>query len=128
MVSSFEAGSGKHRISVAVEDTDGHGLIVSVLGGTRPHVGGVAVAIPRPKTQGEGLTCDISQICLPGHKDVYVAVEVAKFLAVRAGEPVSVTAGMHVDHASKEDIACLLENSVEAASKWVDTCRESASQ
>lgn len=128
MVSTFEAGSGKYRVSVTVEDTGGRGLIVSVLGGTRPHVGGAVVAIPRAKTQGEGLTCDVSQVCLPGHKDVYAAVEVAKYLAVRTGEPVSATAGMHVDHASKEDIACLLENSIEAAGKWVDACWRPASQ
>lgn len=118
-------GGGLFRIALTVQDTGGNGLVVSVFGGQRPHVGGVAVAIPRVKSRGSGLTCDVSQICLPGHKDVQVASDLAKLFATSTGEPASVTVGIHVDNASDEDIMRLAANARTAAERWLFGKRES---
>lgn len=115
----FEAGQGTHLVSITVELTGGNGICAFLTGGSMPHVGGVAVAVPRKKSSGEGLTCDISQICVPGHKDVYAAAEVAKIIALESGEVTSVTAGMHMDSASKDDIAQLMENARKATKAWL---------
>lgn len=116
----IELGKAPFQVRLEVAETEGQGISAFLTGGTAPHVGGVAVAVPRNKSNADGLTCDVSQICLPGHKDVYAAVEVAKMLALGANQPVSVTAGLHVDHASPEDVAMLLELSKAAAQQWLD--------
>lgn len=113
------AGEKPLVVTIAVEETGGNGLIATVLGGTKPHVGGTAVAVPRQKSSGDGLTADISQICVPGHKDIYMAAEVSKILAVGTGQTASVTAGVHVDGAQVEEIAQLMENARMAARGWV---------
>ncbi len=115
----FEAGQGAHLVSIAVEVTNGNGICAFLFGGNRPHVGGVAVAVPRKKSSGEDLTCDISQICVPGHKDVYAAAEVARIIALESGEVTSVTAGIHMDNASKDDILQLMENARKATKAWL---------
>lgn len=116
---SVTVGEAPFCVTMNVETTDGCGLIVSVLGGTKPHVGGVAVAIPRMKSSGDGLTADVSQLCVPGHKDVYMAAEISKILAVETGQPVAVTAGVHVDTARAEEISQLMENARLAAHSWI---------
>lgn len=75
------------------------GVCAMLVGGDSPHVGGVAVAVPRKKSSGDDITCDVSQICLPGYKDIYAAADVADALARELNEPVSVTAGIHMDGA-----------------------------
>ena len=112
---SFTVGSGIYRVSLSYVATRGNGLSVTLLGCNAPHIGGVAVAVPQTKIGGEGLTCDISQICLPGHKDVYAAAQVAKIIALGTNEAVSVSAGLHIDNATKDDIEQLMKNACVAA-------------
>lgn len=114
------AGEGELAISLTVEETDGNGIVVLALGGTKPHVGGVAVAVPRMKSTRDGLTADVSQICVPGHKDVYMAAELAKLFAVETEQQVSVTAGVHVDNADGAQIAEMMDNARSAARMWLE--------
>lgn len=113
------AGEGGFKVELTTFETSGRGVCAMLVGGGSPHVGGVAVAVPRPKTNQVGITCDISQICLPGHKDVYAASIVADILAKGLNEPVSVTAGIHMDGAGEEDIALLLGNAKSCAETWL---------
>ena len=112
-------GEGCFRVELTVVETFGRGACAMLVGGDSPHVGGVAVALPRAKTNRAGITCDISQICLPGHKDVHAASKVADILAKGINEPVSVTAGIHMDGADEEDIAQLLDNAKSCAETWL---------
>lgn len=112
-------GEGSLEVSLTVEDTGGRGLCAFLLGGDAPHVGGVVLGVPQERLWQDGLTCDISQICLPAHKDVIAGAEVAKILAIGSGQPVSVTCGVHVDNAGPEEIGLLLENCKQAARLWV---------
>ena len=79
------------------------------------HVGGVAYAVPRPKSSGEGLTADLSTICGPGHKDVYAAQTVAKQLCLATNETVCICAGLHLDHARQAQIKEMMDNCTQAA-------------
>lgn len=113
-------GEGSFRVTLGVEGTNGSGVCAFLFGGDTPHVGGVVLGVPQRRLWEDGLTCDISQICLPAHKDVFAGAEVAKILAMGTNQPVAVTCGVHVDNANSEDIAKLLENCRLAAREWLE--------
>ena len=116
---SFAVGDGKYRVVLSCTITNGKGICVTLLSADHPHIGGVALAVPRLKHDNTGLTCDISQICVPGHKDVHAACEVAKIIAVGINETVSVSAGLHIDNACKEDLEQLMKNARDAAENFL---------
>ncbi len=111
----MRAGTGKHLVELRIWDT-GNGRVGSLTGGEAPHVGGVVLAVPRPSLTGQGASCDIWLIPVPGHLDNDVAAPLAKELCKRLGVPVSLTSGIHVDDATPEDIA-LIKANCEAVSK-----------
>lgn len=106
-------------MTLTVHETVGHGLECLLTGGELPHVGGVAVASPRPKTSGAGLTCDLWVVSLPGHKDAELAQPLAKRLCVASGQPVSLTAGLHIDRAGEADIQTLCSNCRQAVERYL---------
>lgn len=120
---TWTAGSGKLAVSASAFGTGGNGLCVMLTGGEKAHVGGTAYAVPRMRSDGTGLTADISTICGPGHKDVYAAAAAAKNISIMFNEPVCVTAGIHVDHAGEEEIAELDRNTEEAVAALTAACR-----
>lgn len=108
-------GAGKHRINLTAHVTNGNGLAIIIDGGERAHLGGVALASPGVKIDGQQLSnCDLWTLTVPGHKDAQLAEKIAKKLCLETGEPVSVSLGVHVEHATVQDINLLCEN-VEAA-------------
>ena len=117
----FTVGDSPFTITLRVQETNGRGLNAFVTGGTSPHVGGVALAVPRDRSDGKGLTCDVSQLCVPGHKDVEAAALVAKALALGVHQVVCVTAGIHVDNASGDDIALLMQNALSAVEVYLNS-------
>ncbi|MCH3943117.1 MAG: hypothetical protein WAY93_06395 [Atopobiaceae bacterium] len=115
---SVESGEGDLRVVLDASSTDGHGLACFLSGGTRPHVGGVALASPGAKLDGRGLSrCDLWTSTVPGHKDVEAAAAVARRLCLATGEVVSVAAGIHVDDATPADLAELSGNCLDAADR-----------
>jgi predicted flavoprotein YhiN len=86
----------------------GADLVVTIGGGSRPHVGAVAVAQPRPSLKGDGtVSATASVIALLGHKEDELARWAALHLASRLNTTVVVTAGLHVDNATMEEIIAL---------------------
>lgn len=115
---TFSATVGEAALAVTCElrSTDGHGFACFVYGGTLPHVGGHALASPGPMLHGEQLShCDLWVATVPGHKDAEAARAVARRLCLATGEAVSVAAGIHVDHATSEQIEELYHNCLAAA-------------
>ena len=115
MAHCVEAGQGRHRVFLEVHFTDGRGLCIFLHGGERSHVGGVALAVPREKSSHDGLTTDTSLICAPGHKDVILAADIAKMIAIASNQIVTVTAGVHVDNADADSLQLLTANAQSAA-------------
>lgn len=104
------AGEGRWRVEVRAFGT-ADGIIALLLGGERPHVGAVVLSLPRASRSGSGrLSCTSTVLPLLGHKDDLVARPLAERLAVTFGQPAVVVAGVHVDDATEEDIAILVEN------------------
>lgn len=114
-----DSSNGVFQISLVLHCTKGRGLCGYLSGGTA-HVGGVAYAVPRPRSNGDGITADISSICGPGHKDVYAAQKVAERICLRTKETVCICAGIHIEHADKEEISQLMELCLKAADQAVE--------
>lgn len=112
-------GHAPLEVTLEVETLRSGDLWVGLFGGELSHVGGVVLGMPSPRVSGEGFTCDISQICAPSHKDVHAAAVVAAILVEATGRTVSVTGGIHVDDASREEIGHLMENVEACAREWV---------
>lgn len=73
-----------------------NGLQVTVYGGTLPHIGAVSVVDP----QGS-----IATQQFPTHRDGVVSERWAKVLSEAGYRPAVVTAGIHYDNLSREQIA-----------------------
>lgn len=116
---SVTVGKDSYQVTLNIQDTNGQGLAGFLFGGSTPHLGCSVVAVPSKRLYDEGITCDISQICLPGHKDVYAACAVAKILALKLNQPVCIAAGIHIDGAGKEDIDLLMNNAKACAYSWL---------
>lgn len=87
------------------------GVSVNLLGGDAPHVGAVAVAVPRPShAQPTQRSATTSVLALVGHKDDELARSMAHALARRLAVTAVVTAGVHVRRAQPSDIAAVRRN------------------
>lgn len=83
----------------------GKDLAVAISGGTKAHVGAVSLAVYEPERD----SATVSTICAYTHRDDAVATTVAKKLATALRCSVTVTAGIHIDDASKEEVELLLK-------------------
>jgi len=100
-------GEGKYRVE-AVAVTCGKDVAVIAGGGTDYHIGAAVLAVPRPSLADPSrLSASSSVICVTGHKDDEIAKRAAQSLASYLGCIVTVSAGIHVDNASSEDISII---------------------
>lgn len=111
-------GEGKYTIYISALVTE-DGISVNLTGGERPHVGGVALSVPRQSlTTGtvscDTCSCDTWLIPVPGHKDIYAAGPASERICKATGEKTVVVAGIHIDHATPEEVQILLENANKA--------------
>lgn len=105
----WQEGEGRCRICLTIIDT-GHGLHGLLTGGEKPHVGGVVLAIPRKSLRGEGWSADAYITPVSGHKDVDVARTVAETLARELQIPVAITAGIHSDNLTPQELDQILNH------------------
>lgn len=120
------AGDGRYTVHVDAFSTEGKGLCAFLYGSEIPHNGGTVVAVPRLKsnsTHDHDFTADIWISAVPHHKDTEIAVPIAKLMAVQLNEPISLTAGIHIDKASREEINLLFQNCQEAALQFIKKYR-----
>ncbi|MGQ9512023.1 prenylated flavin chaperone LpdD [Thermodesulfitimonas sp.] len=116
---TITAGTGRYRIEVLATLT-AEGLIVQILGGEKPHVGAVALALPRPSLGEPGkLRASTTVVPLYGHRDDEIARPAAEKLAVTCAQPVVVVAGVHIEAATREEIDLLVANVSEAVNGLV---------
>lgn len=111
----FAAGRGRHRVwGHAYRLSDG--IAVTLVGGDRPHIGAVAVAIPRPSSADPSrVSPSISVITVVGHKDDIIARDVADRLCRALNRIVVVVAGVHIEGATRADIRRAVANARRAA-------------
>jgi hypothetical protein len=106
----FDAGTGRHRIW-GTAFLSHEGLAVNLVGGEVPHIGAVAVSIPRPSLANpRQRSATTSVITVVGHKEDELARPIAAELARTLGRTTVVVAGVHIRGASPADLARIFEN------------------
>lgn len=99
----------------------GKDLNVSLCGGTRHHIGAVALGYPSGIVGKETLrSATVSVICINGHKDDEIARKAAKYLATEMNSNVSVVAGVHINDANAYEIKTLVDNCMLACNKFIN--------
>lgn len=99
---SHQKGRFKIRANVILVGKD---LIVSIWGGTSPHVGAVAMAIPRPSLSNPDVISATSSILTRvGHKEDDIVKKVSEKLSSELGKVVVVSAGIHWDDITNDEI------------------------
>ncbi len=117
-VFSFTEGTGKYRAEFTVVDTS-NGLACVLTGCEAPHIGGSALASPRPSLSNHGRSADLWLLTIPGHKDMLLAGEIAKILSSQLNMVVCVSCGIHIDNASEDDIRIFRENSLKVTQVFI---------
>lgn len=103
-------GKGRYKIHATMTycGTDMH---VAFVGGELPHIGAVALAIPRESLDGSGKpSATASVLCVVGHKEDQLARDTAIEFATIKKSVVVVSVGLHVNKADRKDIELLLGN------------------
>ena len=107
----FSYGAPPYRVNAEVM-LIGEDLLVILHGGDKPHIGSIAVALPRPSLKNKKHTSATSSVYnFLGHKDDVVARKVAETLSAKLNKKVVVTTGIHVERITDEGIAQLIDNS-----------------
>lgn len=108
-VKNWVMGEGRCQVSLMLIDT-GSGIQGLLTGGEKPHVGGTVLAVPRISLSGHGWSADLYSLPVPSHKDVEVAGPLAKELARITRCPVVLTAGIHSENITQEEIDIIAKN------------------
>lgn len=90
----------------------GDEIIFIVSGGDCPHIGAVAVGIPRSSLKiPNQLSSTISTYVFIGHKDDIIANKIAHIISKRMNKKVVVMAGIHFHHSLERDIRLVVKKS-----------------
>jgi gallate decarboxylase subunit D len=104
------AGKGRHRVHAAVLIL-GNDVLLSIWGGTMPHIGSVSITQPRPGIAHHQQRSSTSSVYnFTGHKDEAVARCCAEKIAAACDKKTVAVAGIHIDNASSADIATIMKN------------------
>ncbi len=91
------AGEMPYQVQASAFPVGGD-LVVTVCGGDKPHVGAVAVSIPRPSlSDPQAISSTTSVFALVGHKEDELAKKMAGGLASSLNRKIVLTVGIHVD-------------------------------
>lgn len=114
---TFAGGNEPYKVKISALLV-GDDLVVIVRGGEEPHVGAVAVSIPRPSlANAEEISSSTSVFTLIGHKEDELARIMAGKIASTLERNVILTTGIHVDNISGEGIKTVENNCREALEK-----------
>lgn len=98
----------------------GNDLCIAIYGGSRPHIGAVAVAQVRPSlADADNVSATVSMLSFLGHKEGEVASRVAKNLAVQLKKNTVVSCGIHLDDITSEEIRTVLAMSDKLMEKFI---------
>lgn len=86
----------------------GKELSVLCTGGSQPHIGGCAMAVPY--TNANKPSAAVSALAAPGHRDADLAADMAKRICRRTGRTVFVQCGIHYDNLTPEELQELCGN------------------
>jgi hypothetical protein len=124
---TFIYGSDPYKVKAEVRMV-GSDMLVILYGGNKPHIGSIAVALPRPSLKNKKRTSSTSSVYnFLGHKDDVVAQKMSEALSARFNKKVVVTAGIHVDRITQEGIEKILENCDKLVDKICNALKKTTS-
>src|SRR4030042_392408 len=101
---TIEISKGRFKIHTLVQEI-GQDLLVSIWGGTRPHIGAIGMAIPRPSLKNpKKWSATSSNFTFLGHKEDTLVRKISEKLAAQLRRNVVVTAGVHWDRITSNEI------------------------
>jgi hypothetical protein len=110
-----EISKGRFKIHGVVQEV-GQDILVSVWGGTRPHIGAVGMAIPRPSLNNpKKWSATSSNFTFVGHKEDILVKKISEKLASRLRKNVVLTAGLHWESITPQEIK-IIDNLTEKLS------------
>jgi hypothetical protein len=119
---TINTSEGSYDLSAGIR-LIGQDVLVAIWGGEKPHIGAVAVALPRPSLKDPEVTsASASVICLVGHKEDELAKPAAEILAAALNTQVVVTAGIHWDNLDSQGIQRIIQNSEVLVDKILEKC------
>lgn len=99
----------------------GNDLLVSIWGGTHPHIGAVALALPRPSLKDKKKTSATSSVLtVLGHKEDQTVKAVSETLSAVFKKNTVVTAGIHWDSLKPEEISRIVSLTQKLTQKIID--------
>jgi len=106
----LQEGSMPYQVHLKVVPV-GSDLVVLVWGGEKPHVGAVAVAVPRPSLDDPQITSSTTSVyAMVGHKEDDLAKDMAAKLAAKFKKNIILTAGIHIDNIPPQGIKAIEDN------------------
>ena len=102
----FETGISKGKFKLQAHTQKmGEDLLVSIWGGTKPHIGAVGMAIPRPSLRDpKKWSATSSNFTFIGHKEDVLVKKISEKLATELRRNVVVVAGIHWDGITAQEI------------------------
>lgn len=103
----YEASCGEGRLRVwGTAALCGKDIQITLLGGTAPHIGAVSLAVYEPERD----SATVSTVTVYSHRDDTCTALCAKKFSSGLRCTACVSAGIHVDNASADDLQALLAN------------------
>ncbi len=116
-----EISRGRFKIRGFVQEV-GEDILVSVWGGTRPHIGAVGIAVPRQSLKNSRQwSATSSNFTFPGHKEDVLVKKISEKLAARLKKNVVVAAGIHWDGITLKEIKTIENLTGELSDRILDT-------
>ena len=117
-------GDGIFKVTAEVKII-GDDLMISVWGGTKPHIGSISVSVPRPGLKdGTGMSSTSSVINLIGHKDEVIARKFSEQLAAKFNRNAIATAGVHIDDITENQINIIMHNTTDLCLELINRLEE----
>jgi hypothetical protein len=122
----LSAGTGVYMVNASLQVL-GPDVMITVWGGTRPHIGALSVSTPHlERASEEGRSSTVLQFCFPGHRDDVVACRVSGRVAAALQRRVVVSAGIHVPDITPAGIDTVLGNTDCLVGKIISLLRDRA--
>jgi hypothetical protein len=117
---SLSVQEGRFRLQALVKII-GPDLLAAIWGGTHPHIGAVALALPRPSLKDKKKTSSTSSVLtVLGHKEDQTVKAVAEKLSSSLKKNCVVTAGIHWDKLKPEEINLIVGLTDKLTQKIID--------
>ena len=110
-------GKDKYKVKL-VAIKSGEDLTVIISGGENPHIGTIAVSIPRPSLKDSNkVSASTSVFTLTGHKEDELSKQIAESITKITKKITVVIVGLHIEKATSQDIEHLIQNTQKAVDK-----------